>query len=105
MDENERYALGDRLEQGARKLQSRLRGHFVDDKSACLSCKYAQVMRRSSKNNRVIHCGPLGQYVPNDIIECSDYASITSLSMQTMAGIAYIIELDKRKLGFQGDEQ
>lgn len=80
------------LEKAASKLEGVRREQFVDERSLCGSCQYAQIMRRASKNHRVIHCGVYGKDVPEDIVECSDYKTFMGLSLQQMAQMATLID-------------
>ena len=87
-----RYDLSERLEVEAKKLQGKKSAHFIDDKSLCSTCKGAQIIRQASKNTRTIYCSDLGRFVPLDISECNSYQSATTLSLNQMTAIAYMID-------------
>ncbi len=99
-----RYELADNLERDATKLQSRLRGHFVDDHSLCVSCRWGHVYRQSSKNRRNVYCTTLSKYMPDDVSECSEYQTINQLTLHQMAEIATLIEVNEKKVGFHQEE-
>lgn len=80
------------LEKAAKKLEGQRRDHFTDTQSICGHCRWAHITRRQNKNNRVIFCTTLSQIMPDDIQECSEYTSLTQLSLQQMAGLAWIID-------------
>lgn len=88
----DRYELGERLEVETKRLQGVMRGHFVDQRSLCTTCKYASIKRQASRNVRVIRCSVIGQIMPEDIAECTDYAAFGSLSLSQMANIATLID-------------
>lgn len=87
-----RYELTERLQEEAKKLEGIRRQQFVDQPSICSHCKYAQITRQASKNYRTIRCSVYGRNMPEDIIECNEYASYMDLSLSQMAEIATLID-------------
>lgn len=98
MSDNERperdvEKLTTRIEKAATKLTGTVRANFVDDRSLCGTCKHATIVRRHSKNNRDIRCAIMDYaLVPEDIVECSDYENIKTLSLTQMAEIAVLVD-------------
>jgi hypothetical protein len=88
----DRERLGDRLEAENKRMVGVQREHFVDQRSLCTSCKYASIMRQSSKNARNIYCNQYSKLMPEDVAECTDYAAFGSLSLSQMADIATLID-------------
>lgn len=88
----DRERLGERLEAENKRMAGVNREHFVDQKSLCTSCKWASITRQASKNARVIHCNQYSRNMPEDILECTDYAAFGSLSLSQMADIATLID-------------
>ena len=86
------YELTEQLERAAKGIDGVRREQFVDERSLCGSCRWARITRRRSQNNRVVYCGQITEIVPEDIVECSDYRSHTSLSLEQMAGLATLID-------------
>lgn len=103
MDEDKsRDNLVKQLEKSARHLESNTTKQFQDDKSLCTTCRWATITRRSSRNNRSIHCTQLGQIMPEDILECNSYSNQLEMSLETMASLAIIIEVrDYTKDGYK----
>lgn len=101
-EDDGRDKLARTLERNTMKLQSRMKGHFVDDKSICTTCDWATITRQASKNRRVIRCSCISGIMPDDIVECTDYKAKTELSLNQMTGIATLIDIDGRKVGFRG---
>lgn len=53
-----------------------------------------------------MECGIFSGPCPEDINECSEYATINSLSLGQMAEIAYLIDISpKKRVGFHGGEK
>lgn len=93
--------LTNQLERTARKINDNKREHFVDSRNLCSTCKWATITRQASANNRVIFCTSLSMKVPDDIMECNEYANITQLSLGQMAEMATLIGgIKERKAGF-----
>lgn len=89
---DDRYLMIGRLEIQNQKLQSRMKGHFVDDKSICSTCDRAHITRQASENRRRIYCTRLETVMPDDIAECNKYLGITELSLSQMGEIAMMID-------------
>lgn len=87
-----RYELGQRLENETKRLTGVTRDHFVDQHSLCSSCTHASIRRQGSRNTRTIHCHEYGKQMPEDIVECTDYRAFGSLSLSQMAEIATLID-------------
>lgn len=87
-----RERLADQLEAQTKRLRGIMRGHFVDQRSLCGSCKWASITRQASRNTRVIYCNQYSRNMPEDIAECTDYAAFGSLSLSQMADIATLID-------------
>ncbi len=84
-------------------LSGQRRESFVDDVSLCTSCKWSQSRRRHGSNTRRIECSIFSGPCPEDIQECTEYAVITSLTLNQMAEIAIIIDNGPiKRVGFQG---
>ncbi len=102
-DETNREKLGDRLETLARKsnISGIRRESFVDTQSLCGRCRWAQITRRASRNNRVIECANFQRVVPEDIIECSAFSAQNEMSLGMMAEIAILIDnAEPKRVGF-----
>lgn len=84
-------------------LSGQRRETFTDDISLCASCKWSQSRRRRNSNTRRMECTVFSGPCPEDIQECTEYNTITSLSLNQMAEIAIIIDNGPAKrVGFQG---
>ena len=95
------------IEKTARQqhLTGKRREAFTDTISLCGSCKWASSRRRAGKNNRQMECQMFTGPCPEDISECSEYATITSLSLAQMAEIAILVGgKEDKKVGFIGGE-
>ena len=99
-DKSDREKLGRQLERSASKLEGQKRDHFVDSRSLCNTCRWATIKRRASQNNRLIRCSEIGEYVHEDITECSAYQNITTLSLSQMAEIATLIDPRNHEAGY-----
>lgn len=55
-------------------------------------CKLAHVYRRHDKLDRAVHCHELGKYVPADIVECSQFSAVATLSLHRMQKIGLPID-------------
>lgn len=102
-DDTDRYKLADRLEVAARKSQIAgvRRESFVDSPSLCGQCRWAMITRRASRNNRVIECQSISRFVPEDIVECSNFTSQNELSLNQMAEMAILIDNhEPKRVGF-----
>mgnify|MGYP001565451959 CR=1 FL=1 len=78
---------------------------FTDTTSLCSTCKWSQSRRRASHNARRMECSIFSGPCPEDISECSEYATINSLTLNQMADIAIIIDITPpKRVGFQGDK-
>ena len=84
----------------AQKLEGVQGESFVDSRSLCTSCVWATITRRSGRNHRVIRCGEMAQFVPEDISECNNYKNITTLSLSQMTEMATLIDISEKKVGF-----
>lgn len=101
VEETDHDKLVGRLEKAANKLQGQNRESFVDSKSLCTTCRWAFIVRQSSKNNRHIRCSSgYPGWVPDDISECNSYTNITELSLGQMAEIATLITNSEKRVGF-----
>jgi hypothetical protein len=95
--------LTQQIERTARQqhLTGRRREAFTDSVSLCGTCKWAQSRRRAGKNTLRMDCQMFTGPCPEDINECSEYATITSLSLSQMAEIAILIGgQEGKKVGF-----
>lgn len=105
-DDPARAKVADEIEKTAKRqhLEGVRRDSFVDSASLCNHCKWAQIRRRASKNERRMECSVFSGPCPDDIQECTEYAGHASLSLAQMADIAIIIDSGERKrVGFQGN--
>jgi hypothetical protein len=104
-DDPERKTLASQIEKTAQlqHLSGQRRETFTDGVSLCNSCKYAQTRRRASRNERRIECQMFSGPCPDDISECSEYSTITSLTLSQMAEIAILIDVDNKRVGFHHD--
>lgn len=85
-------------------LTGKRRESFVDAISLCGSCKYASIRRRSNKNERQMKCAVFEGPCPEDITECTEYATLTSLSLGQMAEMAHLIGgQEAKRVGFVQD--
>ena len=102
-EDPERAKVAIQIEKTARTqhLTGQRRESFVDQTSLCTSCKWSSSRRRSGQNTRQLECSIFRGPCPEDINECSEYATITSLSLNQMAEIATLIGGSAdRKVGF-----
>ncbi|MGH7331227.1 MAG: hypothetical protein ACREKS_00490 [Candidatus Rokuibacteriota bacterium] len=60
--------------------------------SLCAGCKHAHLYRRRGKLDPAVYCHELGQHVPPDIIECSQFSAVGALSLHQMQKIALPID-------------
>ena len=100
-------SLTKQIEKTARlqHLTGKRREAFTDTISLCGSCKWASSRRRAGKNARQMECQIFSGPCPEDINECSEYATITTLSLSQMAEIATLIGGEEnKKVGFIGGE-
>ena len=89
------------LENEGRKYTGNHQETWVDTKSKCTSCRWAQIMRRGSQNRRTIYCNNIGKFIPEDIQECNEYGRFTDLSLNQMGQMATLIGgIPERKVGF-----
>ena len=101
-----RAKIADQIEKVAKQqhLSGQRRETFTDSISLCSSCKWSSSRRQASRNTRRIECGIFSGPCPEDISECSEYATLTSLTLGQMAEIAIIIDLSSpKRVGFHGD--
>ena len=94
------YSQIEILEDQGKKYTGKRLDTWQDGKGICASCKRSVVMRRSSKNERVIFCNELQAHVADDISECNSYQNFTQLSLAQMAEIATLI--DPRPYRYKG---
>ena len=86
-------------------LAGQRRETFTDSISLCNSCKWSSSRRRASHNTKQFECGIFSGPCPEDVSECSEYATITSLTLGQMAEIAYLIDISpKTRVGFHGGD-
>lgn len=105
VNEGERGAIARQIETTAKRqhLTGRRRESFIDSTSLCNSCRWSSSRRRASTNERQMECNVFAGPCPEDITECSEYSTITSLTLSQMAGIAIIIDNGKpKRVGFYG---
>lgn len=82
-------------------LTGQRRETFTDSTSLCTTCKWSQSRRRANSNTKRMECSYFAGPCPEDISECSEYATITSLTLSQMAEIAHIIDVAPGKqVGF-----
>ena len=95
--------LANQLEKTAQQqhLTGRRRETFTDSVSLCGSCKWSFSRRRAGKNTRQMMCSIFSGPCPEDINECSEYSTITSLSLAQMAEMATLVGgVADKKVGF-----
>lgn len=86
-------------------LTGQRREAFTDSLSLCNTCKWAQSRRRATRNTREMSCSIFSGPCPEDINECSEYGTVTSMTLSQMAGIAILVGgSSDKKVGFQGGE-
>ena len=96
------YRQIESLEKQGKKLTGTKTSYWTDERTICTTCQYAHIIRRFNKNNRTVRCTVDGQYKTEDIAECSEYSSLTELSLGQMASMATLIGgLPERKVGFR----
>lgn len=101
-----RAKVAAQIEKAAKQqhLTGQRRDAFTDSVSLCSSCKWSSSRRQASRNTKRIECGIFNGPCPEDINECSEYVTVTSLTLGQMAEIAYIIDISpKKQVGFHGD--
>jgi hypothetical protein len=108
IDDVERNKVAHQIEKTARfqHLTGQRRESFVDGLSLCNTCKWAQSRRRASHNNKRMECQMFSGPCPEDISECTEYTTINSLSLNQMAEIAILIDVQPKgkKVGFHHDK-
>ena len=104
-DENEPrldYTQIEALEAQGKKYTGNQQEHWVDNKSKCTTCRWAHIVRRSSRNTRTIYCNSISKFMPEDIADCNEYQKFTDLSLNQMGQMATLIGgLPERKVGFR----
>lgn len=65
----------------------------------CVSCRSSTRMRAQNDTSTRTWCRAIGKYVPDTIVECSQYQRMGSLTLGEMAELALDIG-GKRKVGF-----
>lgn len=80
------------LEDQGKKYTGKRLDTWQDGKGICASCKNATIVRRSSRNERIIYCQEFSKLVPDDICECNTYQNFTQLTLGQMAEIATLID-------------
>lgn len=102
-EDAERTKIAHQIEKIAKQqhLTGQRRETFTDSVSLCSTCKWASRRRRSSQNTQQLDCSVFPGPCPEDIQECSEYATITSLSLAQMASIATLIDIaPPKRVGF-----
>jgi hypothetical protein len=100
-----RAKIASQIEKTAKQLHltGQRRETFTDSVSLCNTCKWASSRRRKSANIKRIECSIFSGPCPEDISECSEYSTITSLTLGQMADIATIIDISPpKRVGFHG---
>ena len=108
IEDPERSKIASQIEKVAKQqhLSGKRREAFTDSISLCTTCRWSSSRRRSGQNTKRIECGVFSGPCPEDISECSEYATVTSLTLGQMAEIAYIIDISPKKhVGFHGGEE
>jgi hypothetical protein len=96
------YEQLERLSDEGKKYTGNHLEHWVDSKSICTTCRSGHIIRRGSQNRRAIYCNALCKFVPEDIIECNEHSTFTTLSLHQMGQMATLIGgLPERKVGFR----
>lgn len=104
--DSSRAHIAEQIEKTAKQqhLSGKKREVFTDTISLCGSCRWAQSRRRASSNTRRMDCSVFSGPCPEDITECSEYSTITSLTLSQMADIAIIIDTGPiKRVGFHGE--
>jgi hypothetical protein len=68
------------------------RGRRPTGDSLCSGCKHAHIYRRLAAPEPTVHCRTLDRPVPPDIVECSQFSAVASLSLHQMQQIALRID-------------
>jgi hypothetical protein len=89
-----KYAEEQELERLALPLKGATATPKPKGDSLCYRCKHSMIYRRSSSFDYVIRCEALPgtPQMPHDIIECSEYRTVTSLSLADMSEMAYRVD-------------
>jgi len=68
------------------------RGERLGAESLCAGCKHSHIHRRRNNPDSAVYCHELGKYVPPDIVECSQFSAVATLSLHQMHQIALPID-------------
>lgn len=60
--------------------------------SLCAGCKHSHLYRRQGRQDTAVFCHSLDRYVPPDIVECSEFRSVSALTLSQMREIALAID-------------
>ncbi len=64
----------------------------VGGQNLCTGCKHSHLYRRHGDQDVRVFCHRLDRYVPPDIVECSEFRPIASLSLSQMREIALPVD-------------
>lgn len=82
------------MKDGVDGIASQFEGRGLATRGLCGGCKHSTVMRRGSKSELTIRCNMMGEYIPDDINECSSFEEHRRMSIYDMQELA--ITIDKR---------
>jgi hypothetical protein len=60
--------------------------------SICAGCQHSRTYRRRSQPYPAIYCNELYRHVPPDIVECSEFVAIATLTLEQMQQIALAVD-------------
>jgi hypothetical protein len=63
-----------------------------DGQSLCTGCKNGHIYRRRGDQDISVHCHSVGRNMPPDIVECSEFRPVASLSLTQMHQIALPVD-------------
>ena len=72
----------------------------------CGRCSHAHIWRTPRMNEPVVKCNSLGERVPSDVSECSEFKQLGVLSVWELAQLCLDIDISKptKRVGFGKDE-
>lgn len=68
------------------------RDRALAGQNLCTGCKYSHVYRRRGAPHVAVYCQSLGRHVPPDIVECSEFEAVATLSLSQMREIALRVD-------------
>jgi hypothetical protein len=100
--------MDDRAEYSASRLDdARRRFHGVEITGKCGKCSHSHIYRTERSNDPVIMCvrNDRPMRMPTDVSDCSKFSPQGRLDIWDLVKMAVPLDLDKKKLGFNKEEE